>query len=132
MLSFVFNLILFSGRSAARCCSVTIEARFRHTWDAGSPFARTLGSNKMTMIRTGLLAATVVAGITGIAQAAPLGAIGDAGTAIKAEAASNTESVHLQCWRHRGHLHCSRRHAHHFYWDTPRRHLGWYSWRRWH
>lgn len=92
----------------------------------------------MKRLKTGLLAATLVAGITGIAQAAPLGSIGDTGTAIRTEASKNIDNVHLRCWRHRGHLHCSRHHAHHwershlgFYWGPPRRYGHWYSWRRW-
>jgi len=97
----------------------------------------------MNPIKTGLLAATFVAGITGMAHAAPLGGFSDTGSAIKTEASKNIDNVHLRCYRHRGHLHCSRHHAHHwdhwrrphlgFYWGAPRRHhFSWYSSRRWH
>lgn len=95
----------------------------------------------MKRLKTSLLAATLVAGLTGIAHAAPLGGIGETGAAIKTEAAKNVENVHLRCYRHRGHLHCSRHHAHHWdswrrphvglYWNAPRHHRSWYSWRRW-
>lgn len=95
----------------------------------------------MKRLKTGLLAATLVAGLTGIAHAAPLGGIGDTGAAIKTEASPNVENVHLRCYRHRGHVHCSRNHAHHWdrwrrphvglYWGAPRHYGHWYNWRRW-
>lgn len=97
----------------------------------------------MNALKTGLLAAAFAAGITGIAHAAPLGGVGDTGTAIKTEASKNIDNVHLRCYRYRGHLHCSRNHAHAWnqrwvsrphvglYWNAPRHHRSWYSYRRW-
>lgn len=87
----------------------------------------------MKAVRTGLLAATLVAGVAGMASAAPLGGIGDTGMAIKTEAGKNIDNVTWTCWWHRGHKHCGLLRPRHlgFYYGPPRHYRSWYSWRRW-
>lgn len=79
------------------------------------------------------MAAAIVAGLSGVAHAAPLGGLGDTGAAIKTEAGSAIDNVRWVCWWHRGHRHCGWTRPRHlgFYAIPPRHYRSWYSWRRW-